>query len=155
METTVNKTKLKCTVETMVIYRCYFGTEYLDEISDPETEQAAKIKFLWACAKTADPSIPRPAEWISVKTATYAAISAAERIFCESKTTMRKSETGGDGGRWDSAEIMAMAAICGISDIYNMTVGFALDVINAYCDIRSGDKKATVRRATQADFDNF
>ena len=155
--------RLKCTVRTLFTYRQYFGTEYMDDRKEcgKSVKGTVAYKLVWACAKTADPDILPPVEWLESFSAfdVSAAFAVASALLNESIKTVIKNEDSGADSEWVSHNVAACALMCGISygDMLEMPIGFLLDTISAYCDIRTHKSadKPKIRKATQDDFDAF
>lgn len=155
--------RLKCTAGTLITYRQYFGTEYMDDRKEcgKSVKGTVAYKFVWACAKTADPDILPPVDWLESFSAfdVSAAFAVASAIFNESLAAVEKSEDGDENSDWVSHNVAACALMCGISygDMLDMPIGFLLNTISAYCDIRTNKRadEPHTRKATQDDFDAF
>ena len=165
---------LKATGGTLIRYKEQFEEEYYDDVlkisaikKNQSADLAEKImlsaetgyKLIWAMAKTADNAIPNPDEWIETfeDFPITEILPVANELLTKSMNSCRQGgEKSESGEQFSSENLVACCAICGFStdDIDNRSIGFLMNCINEYAEIKSGDSDK-VRNATQADFDNF
>lgn len=157
---------LSATGGTLCIYKQQFGTEYYSDLKDTSRSNTLKtgFKLIWAMVKTANRDIPDPETWLNsfeefpLVELLPDALSLLGKSFGESvKTSNSKGEKP-----LTSESLVACCLSCGLSmnDIEQMSIGFLLDTISAYVEIKTGkNSKSTAqppkRKATQVDFDMF
>lgn len=162
---------IRATAGVLVIYKEQFGTEYMEdtaalEFDDngmPMTEEDGRRaltiggQLLWAMAKAADDKILPPIQFyedIGSFDADYAYSEAAE-LFAMSCDGAEDMSSGKSNEKLTSENLVTSALLCKMSytDLCKISVAMALNIINQYCAIKSGEE--VTRKATQEDFDNF
>lgn len=158
---------LSATGGTLCIYKQQFGTEYYNDLKDESSVNTLKTGFqiIWSMAKTATPDLPDPDAWLSsfkefpLVELLPEALSLLGKSFGEAK----KEKSEESAKPLTSENLVACCLSCGLSmqDISEMSIGFLLDTISAYIDIKTGKTaketaaKPKKRQATQIDFDLF
>lgn len=155
-------TALKCTAGTLFLYREFFGKEFISEMGEKD-DINANFKFMWACAKTADPSFMPPEIWAEqvARHDLTVPITTAMKLLERSIKIDDDIETEEDGtsaeAEWSSAKMIAQGLMVGLSyaDMREMSVGLLISVLKKFCGIRTGGDEPKSRKATQEDFDKF
>lgn len=159
---------LSATGGTLCIYKQQFGTEYYNDLKDESNLNTLKTGFqiVWSMAKTADPAIPDPDAWLSSFKSfpLVELLPDALSLLGKSFGEIKKDKSSDEASKpLTSENLVACCLSCGLSmdDIQKMSIGFLLDTISAYIDIKTGKtakeeaSKPKVRKATQIDFDLF
>lgn len=156
---------IKCTAGTLFLYRQFFGKEFLYDLNGNDDINTS-FKFMWACAKTANPAFVPPEIWAEQVaghdlTAPIAGTMALLQRSIELDGTANDTDadTDADTDEWSSALMISQGLMIGLSyeDMCQMSIGLLIGTIKRFCDIRCKNNadEPTVRKATQADFDKF
>lgn len=157
------KIVIKASAAVLIYYKEQFGTEYMEDReklkSEEQDEEFAVLmggQLIWAMAKAANDKILPPEEFyedIGSFDLDLAMIEAAE-LFDKSCQNINNDSTG-ERSELTSESIVSTALLCKMSldDLNKLSLSMALNVINEYCRIKSGEEG--YKQATQEDFDNL
>lgn len=150
------------TAGVIVLYNSQFGTEYLEDyLSLKEETNIEKYlmvgyRLLWCMAKTADPRLLPPDEWILAlgDFDLEQPLKIAQKLFTD---TMKRCRNDGDvdGEPLTADRLIAYAAICGMtmSDLDRLSLPLVINSIDSYITAKYGSDES--KEASQADYDNF
>lgn len=151
---------LRATAGVLIIYKEQFGSEYISDMAElnnaPEDFLTIGGQLVWAMAKAADDQIPPPETWYK-KIGSFdmdIVFSEAAQLFDESCKNI-DTDSSANKEQLTSENLVTSALICKMtfSDLSRLSLSMALNVINEYCAVRSGEERPHM--ATQEDFDNF
>lgn len=155
---------IRCTAGTLFLYREFFGHEFIDDLNGDDDINTS-FKFMWACAKTADPAFIPPEIWAkrvagNDLTAPIAGTMALlqRSIELDGTNDDADGDTDSDADEWSSARMISQGLMIGLSyaDMCQMSIGLLISTVRSYCKLRCKDAdEPKVRKATQADFDKF
>lgn len=164
---------LKASGGCLIKYKQQFESEYSNDLGRiralKDTNADAEIikplltevyfKLMWCMAKVADNSIPDPDSW--AKEFGDYDISETMAVINDllNKSIGEKEDDEDDSEPFRSESFINCCLLCGLTtqDIDNMSIELLMKTVKEYIGIKTGDKKekSTMRKATQADYNNF
>jgi hypothetical protein len=179
MEKTVyykdNPISLKASAIILITYKQQFGKEYNEDLSkikaliDTFASQElissvisdVSLKLMWCMAKAANNSIIDYDTWKE-----QFDNEDISELLQEVDNLFKKSIGENDDDISDEEyeplkceNLVACCSLCGIdlNSLNNMSIGFALNTVKEYINIKYGSNKSEpkARKATQEDYDNF
>ena len=158
--------RMSATAGVLIRYKAQFGTDYITDAkeiyTDNETFNAEQFlttgyRLLWSMAKTTDPALLPPDEWLASlgDFDLEKALKTAQKLFGDSLGTATDNNDGSEREPLTAESLIAYAALCKmtIADLDRLPLPMVLDSIGKYVHLKYGGQEE--REATQADYDNF
>lgn len=159
--------KLKASAGVLVLYKSQFGRDYIEDSREIYSTENFSLtdylltgyRLLWCMAKTADPSILPPDEWVESFNVfeLEEPLKKAQELFSESLKLMDDIEQAeGTSEPLTVEKLMAYSALCGmtLADLDRLPLPMVLGAVYEYIRLKYGSGDET-KEATQADYDNF